>query len=152
MSGARGAAPRPPASPRDISGKMKMTGGYGFTLAGETLVALASGALWWPEREVLVVSDLHRGKSERIARLGGAALPPYETYETLERLEADAIREDAKSWPNHHKTVYCSMCDRVMCVRTGAAGCAAPCWMSPSSSSLLSSSRPRRILANSGFL
>lgn len=97
MSGARGAAPRPPASPRDISGKMKMTGGYGFTLAGETLVALASGALWWPEREVLVVSDLHLGKSERIARLGGAALPPYETYETLERLEADLGRVAARA-------------------------------------------------------
>lgn len=56
---------------------------------GETLTALPSGALWWGEAGVLVVSDLHLGKSERIARLGGALLPPYDTVETLTRLAAD---------------------------------------------------------------
>ena len=40
-------------------------------LQGETLVPLSSGALFWPEEEMLVVSDLHLGKSERIARRGG---------------------------------------------------------------------------------
>lgn len=37
----------------------------------------------------MVVSDLHLGKSERIARRGGALLPPYETAETLARLADD---------------------------------------------------------------
>ncbi|WP_424964675.1 ligase-associated DNA damage response endonuclease PdeM [Dinoroseobacter sp. S375] len=60
-----------------------------FSFAGAALRALPSGALWWPERQVLVVSDLHLGKSERIARRNGALLPPYETTETLSRLEAD---------------------------------------------------------------
>ncbi|MDJ0630102.1 MAG: ligase-associated DNA damage response endonuclease PdeM [Rhodobacter sp.] len=58
-----------------------------FTLGGATLEARTSGALWWPDRRVLTVSDLHLGKSERIARLGGAMLPPYETEDTLTRLE-----------------------------------------------------------------
>ena len=57
--------------------------------AGHAMVARASGALHWPEEGVLVVSDLHFGKSERLARRGGAFLPPYEVQETLERLEAD---------------------------------------------------------------
>jgi len=63
--------------------------GHEFTLAGAGLVALASGALWWPERKILTVSDLHLGKSERISRRGGPNLPPYEVRETLSRLEAD---------------------------------------------------------------
>lgn len=65
---------------------------YTFTLANTPLSALGSGALYWPEQRLLCVSDLHFGKSERIARRGGAALPPYETRETLERLEQDLNR------------------------------------------------------------
>lgn len=42
-----------------------------------------------PEARLLCVSDLHLGKSERMARRGGALLPPYETEETLARLEAE---------------------------------------------------------------
>ena len=45
--------------------------------------------MWWAERRLLCVSDLHLGKSERVARRGGAILPPYETQDTLERLEQD---------------------------------------------------------------
>lgn len=60
-----------------------------LTLGPETLHALPSGGLWWPARRVLAVSDLHLGKSARLARRGGALLPPYETRATLERLEAD---------------------------------------------------------------
>ncbi|MGC9420798.1 MAG: ligase-associated DNA damage response endonuclease PdeM [Rhodovulum sp.] len=59
-----------------------------FTLAGAALVALPSGALHWPEAGLLAVSDLHLGKSERLARRGGALLPPYDTAETLARLES----------------------------------------------------------------
>ncbi|KAJ54094.1 metallophosphoesterase [Actibacterium mucosum KCTC 23349] len=61
---------------------------YRFSLNGADLVALPSGALWWPDQALAVVSDLHLGKSERMARRGGAMLPPYEVRETLERLEA----------------------------------------------------------------
>ncbi|MGH1356365.1 MAG: ligase-associated DNA damage response endonuclease PdeM [Thalassovita sp.] len=60
-----------------------------FTLAGVPLLALGSGALFWADRKLLCVSDLHIGKAERQARLGGAQLPPYETHDTLQRLEQD---------------------------------------------------------------
>ncbi|WP_371226140.1 ligase-associated DNA damage response endonuclease PdeM [Roseovarius sp. 2305UL8-3] len=63
--------------------------GYDFTLAGVRLIALGSGALFWPDQGLLCVSDLHLGKSERRARLGEPPLPPYETRDTLMRLEAD---------------------------------------------------------------
>ncbi|MCX7561144.1 ligase-associated DNA damage response endonuclease PdeM [Sulfitobacter sp. F26204] len=62
---------------------------HDFTLAGVQLKALNTGALWWPEKHLLCVSDLHLGKSERIARRGGTVLPPYETRDTLTRLAAD---------------------------------------------------------------
>jgi hypothetical protein len=70
--------------------------GHEFTLAGAPLVALGSGALWWPDQALLCVSDLHLGKSERIARRGGAALPPYDTRDTLTRLAADLTRCHAR--------------------------------------------------------
>lgn len=69
--------------------------GYDFTLAGARLTALGSGALWWPDQRLLCVSDLHLGKSERIARRGGTTLPPYDTRETLNRLAADLARCNA---------------------------------------------------------
>ena len=56
---------------------------------GETLHLLPSGGLYWPARKLLAVSDLHLGKSERLARRGGALLPPYETQATLEKLDRD---------------------------------------------------------------
>lgn len=62
---------------------------HAFTLAGETLHALPSGALYWPAQALLAVSDLHFGKSERRVRRGGMALPPYEVQETLTRLQSD---------------------------------------------------------------
>ncbi len=62
--------------------------GYDFTLAGTRLTALGSGALWWADERLLCVSDLHLGKSERHLRRGGAALPPYEVRDTLNRLSA----------------------------------------------------------------
>lgn len=61
---------------------------YAFTLASARLSALPSGALHWASERLLCVSDLHFGKSERLARRGGALLPPYETRETLSRLDA----------------------------------------------------------------
>lgn len=62
--------------------------GHAFTLAGERLLALPSGALWWPARRLLAVADLHLGKAGRLARAGGPLLPPFEGRETLARLAA----------------------------------------------------------------
>ena len=59
--------------------------------------ALASGALFWPARELLCVSDLHFGKAQRYAQIGASALPPYETRDTLMRLEQDITAHAPKS-------------------------------------------------------
>jgi DNA ligase-associated metallophosphoesterase len=67
----------------------RIMNGYSLTLAGAPLLALGSGALFWPDKNLLCVSDLHLGKAERRARLGEAPLPPYETQDTLSRLERD---------------------------------------------------------------
>ncbi len=63
--------------------------GHTFTLNGADLLALPTGALWWAERRLLCVSDLHLGKSDRAARRWGTLLPPYEVADTLARLDAD---------------------------------------------------------------
>jgi uncharacterized protein len=64
---------------------------------GETLHLLSSGGLYWPARKLLAVSDLHLGKSERLARRGGTLLPPYETQATLEKLDRDLEFTKAES-------------------------------------------------------
>ena len=63
--------------------------GQPLTLAGASLTARPSGALFWPAEGLLCVADLHLCKSERLARRGGTLLPPYETAETLDRLAAE---------------------------------------------------------------
>lgn len=62
---------------------------YAFTFQGETVHALASGALYWPAQKLLCVSDLHFGKAQRYAQGGASALPPYETHDTLLRLDQE---------------------------------------------------------------
>lgn len=68
-----------------------------LSFVGERLCVFGSGALHWPAENLLVVSDLHLGKSERIARNGGALLPPYETAETLDRLQRDIALTGART-------------------------------------------------------
>lgn len=67
-----------------------------FTLGSAQLTALPSGALHWPGHSLLVVSDLHFGKSERLARRGGSLLPPYDTCATLQKLDDDIARTSAR--------------------------------------------------------
>lgn len=60
-----------------------------FSLCQTELTAFPSGALLDAAAGVLCVSDLHLGKSNRIARHNGPLLPPYEVRETLDRLSTD---------------------------------------------------------------
>ena len=60
-----------------------------FTFYDLRLTALPSGALYHAAAGILCVSDLHLGKSDRIARRSGRMLPPYETQATLDKLQAD---------------------------------------------------------------
>lgn len=62
---------------------------FSFTLAGAHGLLLPSGALLVPAEDLLCVSDLHLGKSDRWARRRGIMLPPYETRATLDRLARD---------------------------------------------------------------
>lgn len=56
-----------------------------ISLAGRTLVADKSGALYWPSLQTLVVADLHFEKGSAHAERG-SFLPPYDTRTTLGRL------------------------------------------------------------------
>jgi DNA ligase-associated metallophosphoesterase len=58
-----------------------------FTLNGAAFLADPSGALVWPERRTVIVSDLHFEKGSAFAARG-VPLPPYDTAATLDRLSA----------------------------------------------------------------
>lgn len=59
-----------------------------FAFAGETFLALRSGALLHPDQGLLLVADLHLEKGSAFARTG-QFLPPYDSHMTLALLEAD---------------------------------------------------------------
>jgi DNA ligase-associated metallophosphoesterase len=65
-------------------------------VAGVTLVADLSGALFWEEESLLVVSDLHLEKGSSFAARG-VLLPPYDTVATLGRLAAVIARHDPRT-------------------------------------------------------
>jgi uncharacterized protein len=68
------------------SGLFAIPAGAGeIAVAGVTLVADVAGALYWPEEQLVVISDLHLEKGSSFARRG-VLLPPYDTVSTLERL------------------------------------------------------------------
>jgi DNA ligase-associated metallophosphoesterase len=62
-------------------------------VAGVVLEAFAEGVLWWADRRMLVVADLHLEKGSSFARRG-QMLPPYDTTETLARLATLVVRLD----------------------------------------------------------
>ena len=64
-------------------------------VAGVTLVADLSGALFWEQQRLLVVSDLHLEKGSSFAARG-VLLPPYDTVATLGRLSAVIARHDPR--------------------------------------------------------
>ena len=65
-------------------------------VADVTFVADLSGALFWQEQRLLVVSDLHLEKGSSFAARG-VLLPPYDTVATLE----PARRRDRAARPAH---------------------------------------------------
>ncbi|WP_310534786.1 ligase-associated DNA damage response endonuclease PdeM [Novosphingobium sp.] len=56
-----------------------------FSFAGEEWLLLASGGLFWPRENALLVADLHLEKGSFFARIG-QMIPPYDSRETLERI------------------------------------------------------------------
>lgn len=63
-------------------------GAFATLLAGTDVVFRVSGALWLPAERTLVVADLHLEKGSAYAARG-QLLPPYDTRETLNRLERE---------------------------------------------------------------
>jgi DNA ligase-associated metallophosphoesterase len=66
------------------------------TIAGVSMIADLSGALFWEEERLLVVSDLHLEKGSSFATRG-VLLPPYDTAATLSRLGAVMARHDPRT-------------------------------------------------------
>src|SRR5256714_5897610 len=64
-------------------------------VADVSLVADLSGALFWEEQRLLVVSDLHLEKGSSFAARG-VLLPPYDTVDTLGRLGVVIARHDPR--------------------------------------------------------
>src|SRR5205085_11425176 len=87
-----------------------------FSFAGETFFAAADGALFWLDRQALLVADLHLEKASWFARLG-QFLPPYDSHATLSALAGVVERSGATR-------LYClgdSFHDRFGCDRLPAS-------------------------------
>jgi uncharacterized protein len=65
-------------------------------IADVMFLADLSGALFWQEQRLLVVSDLHLEKGSSFAARG-VLLPPYDTVATLSRLAAVIARHDPRT-------------------------------------------------------
>jgi uncharacterized protein len=64
-------------------------------VAGVSFTADASGALFWDDERLLIVSDLHLEKGSSFATRG-ILLPPYDTAATLARLATVIARYDPR--------------------------------------------------------
>ena len=63
-------------------------GGLAMNVHGEEVLMRCSGAAWLAASRALIVADLHFEKGSAYAAKG-QMLPPYDTRETLDRLEAE---------------------------------------------------------------
>jgi DNA ligase-associated metallophosphoesterase len=61
-----------------------------ITFAHHILHLNSSGTLYWPDKSMLIVSDLHLEKGSHFAKRG-YFLPPYDSLETLNRLKKDIV-------------------------------------------------------------
>ena len=59
---------------------------YKIKFAGETFEILPSGAIFWPSEQILIASDLHLEKGSSFNHKG-TFLPPYDSLDTISRLE-----------------------------------------------------------------
>ncbi|MBX9711248.1 MAG: ligase-associated DNA damage response endonuclease PdeM [Xanthobacteraceae bacterium] len=65
-------------------------------VAGIDMVVDLSGAMFWADERLLVVSDLHLEKGSSFATRG-VLLPPYDTAATLARLTGAIVRHDPRA-------------------------------------------------------
>jgi len=69
--------------------KPSTCGGLRIALANVEVMLRWSGALWLEREGALVVADLHFEKGSSYAARFGQMLPPYDTRETLDRLDRE---------------------------------------------------------------
>ncbi len=70
---------------RAVTSPSRMRVDHVIAVAGTSLVADPSGALYWPQQRLLAVADLHLETGSGFA-VRGRLLPPYDTAATLSRL------------------------------------------------------------------
>lgn len=94
MSWGRAAArKKPSAAPAAFPMARARCGGLMLSLNGATATLRLSRALWLPKTRTLCAADLHFEKGSSYAARG-QMLPPFDTHETLSRLEAEALALD----------------------------------------------------------
>ncbi len=71
-------------------------GSAALAVAGMSATLRASGALWFEAEGMLVVADLHFEKGSAFAARG-QMLPPFDTRETLDRLEREVEQTAART-------------------------------------------------------
>ena len=59
---------------------------YNIKFANENFEISPFGAIFWPNEEILIVSDLHLEKGSSYYQRG-TFLPPYDTCDTINTLE-----------------------------------------------------------------
>jgi len=59
-----------------------------INFGGTVFLPLLSGGLYWPEKQALIISDMHLEKGSSYLKYG-LFLPPYDTVETLKKLNRD---------------------------------------------------------------
>jgi len=78
---------------RSVDGELPAAPAAAVIVAGVNFIADLSGALFWEEQKLLVVSDLHLEKGSSFAARG-VLLPPYDTAATLGRLGVAIARHN----------------------------------------------------------
>ena len=81
---------------------------YPFKFAGQLLFAVGRHVLYWPAKNLLIVSDLHFGKGQSLNRYGNF-IPTFDTTATLQNL-GQVITDYA---PNHVLALGDSFHDRL---------------------------------------
>ena len=57
-----------------------------INFANNKFLLLSDGSIYWPKKKILILGDLHLEKSSFFAKFGNF-LPPYDSCETLSRLD-----------------------------------------------------------------
>ena len=73
-----------------------MSSSHEINFAGQRMVLDAGLGLYWPAQKTLVVSDLHLEKATFLTQFG-SPLAPYDTLDTLQRLEILVAKYRPKS-------------------------------------------------------